>query len=108
MSLSEKFHQNMNLLSDKGCLLVWDKDDSETKEKFVKYLQRQGFKGVIHGYTGCPWWFINLKNKVFACGRAGIQFTPVLFDCKFSITDFKKIYKMYEKSPKLGEKKSID
>ena len=88
-----------NRISDgSAAFLVYDKaiDGNDT---FTKWLNDNGFsKWDKHGYySGCSWVYINLNNRLYAPGMPGIAITSVLGNHAITISEFKTIYKIYEK-----------
>lgn len=61
----------------------------------VSYLKKKGFECKA-GYWGCPWYFVDIRNKVFLPGRPGVCYGESIGNRSISFEEFKEIYSIYE------------
>ncbi|MCI5797383.1 MAG: hypothetical protein MR024_02000 [Firmicutes bacterium] len=100
--------KDFELLTSTGCILVRDEDKYEVIELFNEYLIQEGFKCIIGHNWGCPWWFVNISNKVFVPGRPGIGYAKPMCEVSITIEEFKKIYNIFKKHIDEEKQKHID
>lgn len=90
--------------SGSACLLV--KDDSLYEWRtapFYNWLRDEGFISGRSGYSdNINWIFINITSKVYAHGKHGVGFAPVICNHAITIDEFKQIYYIYKKYEGLG------
>lgn len=64
----------------------------------IHYLKSKGFKCKSgYGYWGCPWYFIDIRNRIFLPGRPGVCYGEVVGNRSISFDEFKEIYSIYER-----------
>ena len=89
-------------LNDKAsCFLI--KDERLKKDwhltPIYQFLKEEGFEWG-KGYKsreGIDWIFINIHSKVYAKGRPGIAYAPVVGDHAITFDEFVTIYNIYKK-----------
>ena len=59
--------------------------------ELIIFLKKNGFK-CMSGYWGCPWYFINIKDKIYYPGRPGVSYGKAIGNLFISFGDFKTIY----------------
>lgn len=97
VSEDEKLEPRMS--DGTATILVYDKSIGMDCE-FVKWLKQEGFifwrysKGW---YDSVCWLFINLNNKLIACGIPGIKITEPFCHHAITIDEFKTIYSIFKK-----------
>ena len=61
----------------------------------VSYLKKKGFECKA-GYWGCPWYFVDIRNKAFLPGRPGVCYGESIGNRSISFEEFKEIHAIYE------------
>ena len=61
----------------------------------VAYLKKKGFECKA-GYWGCPWYFVDIRNKIFLPGRPGFCYGESIGNRSISFEEFKEIHALYE------------
>ena len=51
----------------------YDEDREDSRHEIYQWLNQHGFK-CMKGFSGCTWVFIDLANRTYYPGRAGIQY----------------------------------
>ena len=69
---------------------------SDYKNELLSFLKDEGFscKG---GYWGCPWYFIDIENKIYYPGRPGVIYGKVIGNHEITVEEFKTIYHIFKK-----------
>ena len=70
--------------------------DSEDEYGLVNYLKGEGFS-CMAGYYGCPWYFIDINEKIYKPGRPGVKYGKVIGNHAITFYEFVQIYEMYKK-----------
>ena len=66
------------------------------KNKIINYLEKEGFRCTAGNY-GCPWYFVDIKEKIYKPGRPGVEYGYVIGDQAITLREFVKIYRIYRK-----------
>ncbi len=61
----------------------------------IKYLNKEGFTHITGG--NCPWVFIDIDNKEYRFGKAGICYGNVIGGHAIRFCEFRTIFRMYKK-----------
>lgn len=90
------------LQSERGTayFLVYDenfKNYPEIDDPFINWLKSEGFKwhNVYHSLGTGIW--LNINNKIIACGKSGIRCFEEIGHHAITIDEFKVIYEIYKK-----------
>lgn len=70
--------------------------DGQDPNGAVAYLKSEGFKCTA-GYWGCPWYFVDINEKIFKPGRPGVSYGKIIGDHSITLAEFKSIYEIYKK-----------
>ena len=70
--------------------------EGANKNGVVHFLKTEGFSCGA-GYWGCPWYFVDIKKKVFKPGRPGLSYGKVVGDHAVTFDEFRTIYEIYKK-----------
>lgn len=62
----------------------------------VHFLKEEGFDCTA-GFWGCPWYYVDIKNKKFKPGRPGVSYGNVVGGHAITFEEFKTIYFIYKK-----------
>ena len=73
--------------------------DREINERFVDYMLKEGFK-YEKTYWFCPWYFVDIKEKIFIPGRPGLCYGYVIGEHAITFEEFKTIYDIYKRHGK--------
>lgn len=66
------------------------------KNDLLSFIQNENFK-CTKGFWGCPWYFIDIENKIYYPGRPGMSYGKVIGDHAITFDEFKTIYNIYKK-----------
>ena len=96
--------EELSWLKHQDYFLVWyDDGHGNTNPSFwdgprclPEYLKERGFSCKA-GYWGCPWYFVDIKNKIFLPGRPGVSYGEVIGGHDITFAEFKSIYSIYER-----------
>ncbi len=84
-------------------ILVWHDDkhgnlDTEgvNENGIIHFLKAEGFRCAA-GYWGCPWYFVDIGQKMFKPGRPGVSYGKVIGNHAITFDEFKSIYEIYKK-----------
>lgn len=61
------------------------------KNELLSFLNDNHFS-CQKGYWSCPWYFIDIKNKIYYPGRPGVSYGKVFGDRAISFEEFLTIY----------------
>lgn len=90
--------EDLQKLKEHGCFLVCDNDFTNYDTEIFKWLKSNGFRSAsVSGNWRCNWAFINIYNKIYALGRPGVGYAPVINNHAITIEEFKTIYEIYSK-----------
>ena len=83
-----------------GYFLVYDENFHKCalhENTFIEWLESEGFKwhNVYHS-SGTGIW-LNINNKIIACGKPGIRCFVEIGHHAITIDEFKTIYEIYKK-----------
>ena len=70
--------------------------DKKWKDMFISYLEKEGFT-LNHNFWGCPWFFVDIKEKIYIPGRPGISYGYEIGNHAITFEEFKVIYNIYKK-----------
>ncbi|MBQ1217901.1 MAG: hypothetical protein IIX85_08075 [Clostridia bacterium] len=91
--------EERRLSTGASCFLIKDDGLKEVSHSYIAcWLRKNGFtceKGVMA--RGVPWVYINIYSKVYAPGRAGIEYTKVVGDHAITFPEFLTIYNIFKK-----------
>ena len=68
----------------------------KSDNRIINFLKRENFKCTAGNY-GCPWYFINIENKIYKPGRPGVEYGHVIGNQAIKLREFVKIYRIYRK-----------
>jgi len=68
----------------------------KSDDRIINFLKRENFKCTAGNY-GCPWYFINIENKIYKPGRPGVEYGYVIGNHAITFYEFAQIYEMYKK-----------
>ena len=71
--------------------------EDKNKDEIVGFLEKEKFERKYGFWWRCPWFFIDIVNKVFIPGRPGVCYGTVIGDHAITFEEFKTIYSMYKK-----------
>ncbi len=78
--------------------VVYDKQFYDWDSQIFEWLKKEGFAYAWHkGNFGCPWAFINITHKIFACGMPGVEITKATGNHAITLDEFMIIYDIYKK-----------
>lgn len=78
--------------------LVCDNSLSKNDSELIRYLTDEGFRyGHNHGNYGCPWIYVDISRKLYACGMPGVALTDVIGGHAITADEFRTIYSIYKK-----------
>lgn len=93
--------EERKLNSNSSCFLI--KDERLKKDwhltPIYQFLKENGFAVVKGSYNieGIDWLFVNIHSKLYAKGRPGIGYAPVVGDHAITFDEFVTIYNIYKK-----------
>lgn len=61
------------------------------ESELIYFLKKNGFR-CLGGFWGCPWYFINIEDKLFYPGRPGVSYGKAIRNNFISFDEFKTIY----------------
>ncbi len=88
--------RDLVLGSDNICFLVNGEDLGRQDSEFIKFLSSEGFQ-CKYGFWDCPWVWVNIDTKVYACGRPGVKYANAIGGHAVTIEEFMTIYNIYKK-----------
>lgn len=72
--------------------------EGKVSDGIAHYLKSKGFKCKSgYDYWGCPWYFIDIRNRIFLPGRLGVCYGEVVGNRSISFDEFKEIYSIYKR-----------
>ena len=79
--------------------LICDLSFEMSDPPFFGWLKNEGFRYAwYHGNFGCcPWIFVNITRKEYACGMPGVKITEPIGNHAITIGEFMTIYSIYKK-----------
>ncbi len=70
--------------------------EGEDPDGAVRYFKDNGFTCAA-GYWGCPWYFVDIRKKIFKPGRPGVSYGYEIGNHAITLDEFKTIYNIYKK-----------
>ena len=93
--------EERKLNSNSSCFLIKDErlKGDWRGTPIHSFLKEEGFEWAkgCKSIEGIDWMFINIHSKVYATGRPGIGYAPVVGDHAITFDEFVTIYNIYKK-----------
>lgn len=96
--IKKNFRTTHSVGGGSAALLVYLKD-WKCGKRFLSWLEKEGFSYWGHHgmWEKCPWVFVNINTKIYACGMPGVSLTEPLGHHAVSLREFKTVYRIFKK-----------